>query len=243
MQILLKENLLKNSGDPKYNFPNGTETFLNFYEEILSFRKEDTKNINPIWVSDYFDSWERIQEKLTDNINHIVKIPRIGTCSEVLFYIALKKLNIFVEPSTLKGDQNGHRDFSVLGYPTDISTLYPRKDYRRKFTKGNNRVLLVPIITSYWRNRFNSTDYFPNEVSYAHDLIINNHFNYNDYISETLEINKFILNLIQDNIGFNETNRYGLCKNQFGNVPERFINQQINFLELLSDFYTPLDKN
>lgn len=213
----------------------GSTLFLSAYEEIQSYRKTDIKKLHsgkPLLAN--LDP-EVISEMINVPPEEESSLPPMGLCSEVLFYLALKQSDIYIEPSTLKQDLYKHIDFFVLGFPVDVTTTYHWKKYKEKFRYRNSQTLLIPTIANRYKGTFNSLRFYPNECTYAYDLLRNNEFNAQEFLSDTIEINSQVLEVIQDNNG-NTNNIHGLSRSQFGKVPKRFIRKQENFLDCLSDF-------
>ncbi|MFA6754766.1 MAG: hypothetical protein WCR68_02980, partial [Candidatus Dojkabacteria bacterium] len=73
-----------------------------------------------------------------------------------------------------------------------------------------------------------------NDFTYAYDLIRNNRFDHEEFLDEVLNINNYLLCLIENSNGDNGNN-HGLRSWQFGDVPKRFIKEQRVFLQCLSD--------
>jgi hypothetical protein len=216
------------------------DLLLSYLLEIENARQSDTSNLAFSQTSQNKQDIEKIKKIHTvGEIDENTQIP-IGRISETLFYRALKEYNIFIQPSSLRQDFNEHFDFFVLGFPVDVTCTYANKDYRKKFKYRDVHTLLIPIILSEWRRKFQSPYYSPLEFSYVYHLINNNSFDAKDYITEILHINNCALKIIQ-NPTEEIKNEYGLTLDQFGDVPKSFINKQETFLRCLQDQLPPLD--
>lgn len=211
----------------------GPETFLKYYDEINCFRTSQQdcinhKDDNPLKCTTY--TKVRFEDFMSKS-----EIPPIGICSEVLFYIAMKKKNIYIEPSSEEEDERGHVDFNLLGYPTDITTTYHTKDYKKKLSHFNSQIVLCPLILPEKRDECLSQRVYPNKTTYAYKLLKTGEFDYNKFIEEVIEINYLVLDLI-DTKDNSRKNKYRLKFDQFGNIHESLILQQRLLLECLSDF-------
>lgn len=213
----------------------GSNLFLSAYEEIQSYRRANIKSLRSRKPLPANLDPEEISEMINVPPEEESSLPPMGLCSEVLFYIALKQSNIFIEPSTLRQDLYKHIDFFVLGFPVDVTTTYHWKKYKEKFRYRNSQTLLIPTIAHRYQGTFNSIRFYPNECTYAYDLIRNNRFDPQEFLSDTIDINSQVLEVIEEKNG-NTHNIHGLSRNQFGNVPKRFIKKQEDFLNCLSDF-------
>lgn len=213
---------------------NGLELFLQNYNEINAVRYSDTTDLRPFEINTSDCEFANTIKILDPEVETEYELPKIGTCSEVLFYIAMKRKGVYIVPSSLKEDLQKHTDFFVLGFPVDITSVYKTKIYKGKFEYRDSRTLLIPFIKTKYSGKFGQCGYYRNEWTYPYDLIKNNRFDHEEFLRETLDINYHLLSLIENKNGDNGNN-HGLESWQFGDVPRRFLREQIAFLQCLSD--------
>lgn len=213
---------------------NGLELFLENYNEINAVRYSDTTDLRAFEINTSNCEFANTINILDPEIETKYGLPKIGTCSEVLFYIAMKRKGVYIVPSSLKEDLQKHIDFFVLGFPVDITSIYKTKIYKEKFEYRDSRTLLIPFVKREYKENFEQRGFYQNDFTYAYDLIRNNRFDHEEFLDEVLNINNYLLCLIE-NSNDDNGNNHGLRSWQFGDVPKRFIREQRVFLQCLSD--------
>lgn len=227
-----------------FSIEKGRELYLRTYRDIFSAKLPGLFEVKPEIATEVLVYILNTLNVLLDQEEFSNNIPPFGVTGEVLTKIALESKGITAEPSTLVEDVTGGYDFIILGRKIDVTTSHLDTTFIKKYTAGHPVTLYVPNCPfDEVRNRENPMD-FPNESTYGYQLIYEDTFDVDQFLTETLELNNYIFNILNNH--YNETlvSENTVNNSNFGTITPELLTNYEDFLnDLALEIYTPLDKN
>jgi hypothetical protein len=214
----------------------GKQLFLETFQEIEFGRIEkiDNNTLLPRYsLENSFQRADNVYRRLFYDYEGF-EIPRLGICSEVLFYHSCRQNSIDIIPSSLIENHNSPFDFYVKGIPIDVTTSSDIHTFSSKWEYGRFPTLYIPISNIEVSNPYEYSRIFPLTTLYAYKLLYNNEFDNQEFLERTYNINKKIYHDLLNTYNIDKYFNY----NGYGLITKTFLN---NLNEAISkiDIATP----
>jgi hypothetical protein len=223
----------------------GRELFTEAYLDIYNAQRSNISNLPWECIEQFETEHRQIMRTLNPKIETPYPIPKYGICAEVLFYLAVcsKGYQDQIKPSSLHEDTIYHYDFSFFNTLLDTTCAIDDHNFTQKWSAGNRPTLFIPLapLEKMIKKGKEKGIRFPYQETYQYKLIVlNENFNVDKFIKDTVDINRSVNDLIIDFYkNHNSHSSYGIKNNVFGRISPSLIKQQDRLLNLLEDKLGP----